>query len=153
MVCLGNICRSPLAEGILRHKVKKAGLEWTVDSAGTLGQNEGCAPHHFSQKVASKFGIDICNHQCRYFKKEDMKNYDKIYVMDDENYLDVKRISGDSWDSGKVELILNELYPLEDRIVPDPLSGGEQGFYFVYELLDNACDAIIKKYAPVMHPA
>lgn len=151
MVCLGNICRSPLAEGILKDKIKKAGLNWEVDSAGTLGRNEGCAPHAFSQKVALDNGLDICELKCRYFTKDDIKNFDKIYVMDDENYLDVKRISGSNWDSGKVDLILNELYPGEDRIVPDPWHGGEEGFRKVYETLDKACDAIIKKYAPSMH--
>jgi protein-tyrosine phosphatase len=151
MVCLGNICRSPLAEGILKGKVAKAGLDWEVDSAGTLGQNEGCAPHKFSQKVALEYGVDICQHKCRYFTKDDIKNYDKIYVMDDENFLDVKRISGKNWDSGKVDLIMNELYPAEDRIVPDPWHGREEGFHKVYDMLDKACDAIIKKYAPTMH--
>lgn len=151
MICLGNICRSPLAEGILRDKIKKANLDWEVDSAGTLGRNEGCAPHKHSQKIAKQYGIDISEQKCRYFTKEDMKNFDKIYVMDDENYLDVKRLSGNNWDAGKVNLILNELYPAEDRIVPDPWYGGEEGFHRVYELLDKACDMIIKKYSPTMH--
>jgi protein-tyrosine phosphatase len=151
MVCLGNICRSPLAEGILRSKVEKTGLDWVIDSAGTLGRNEGCAPHKFSQKIAKQFDLDISQQKCRYFTKDDMKNFDKIYVMDDENYLDVKRISGSYFDSGKVDLILNELYPGEDRIIPDPWYGGEDGFHKVYEILDKACDAIIRKYAPTMH--
>lgn len=151
MVCLGNICRSPLAEGIMRDKVAKAGLDWVIDSAGTLGRNEGTAPHHFSQQVAMQNGIDICEQRCRYFTKEDIKNFDRIYVMDDENYLDVKRISGNNWDAGKVDLILNELYPGEDEIVPDPWYGGEEGFQKVYEILDKACDAIISKYSPAMH--
>lgn len=151
MICLGNICRSPLAEGILKDKVKKAGLDWEIDSAGTLGHNVGCPPHHLSQKVARQYGMDICEHKCRNFSKEDIKNFDKIYVMDDENYLDVKRISVKNWDAGKVDLIMNELYPGEDRIVPDPWYGGEEGFHKVYEMLDKACDAIIKRYAPSMH--
>jgi len=151
MVCLGNICRSPLAEGILRDKVKKAGLDWTIDSAGTLGRNEGCAPHQFSQKIGRLHGIDISDKKCRYFTSDDIKNFDRIYVMDDENYLHVKKISGTNWDSGKVDLILNELYPGEDRIIPDPWFGGEEGFHKVYEMLDRACDAIVKKYAPVLH--
>jgi protein-tyrosine phosphatase len=151
MVCLGNICRSPLAEGILKDKVKKAGLDWEVDSAGTLGHNVGCAPHHFSQKVARQYGVDICEQKCRHFTKDDIKNFDRIYVMDDENYLDVKRISGGNWDSGKVDLIMNEVYPGEDRIVPDPWFGGEEGFHKVYEMLDKACDAIIKKYSHSLH--
>jgi protein-tyrosine phosphatase len=101
--------------------------------------------------VALDNGLDIGEARCRYFAKDDMKNFDKVYVMDDENYLDVKRISGNNWDSGKVDLILNELYPGEDRIVPDPWYGGEEGFHKVYETLDRACDAIIKKYTAGMH--
>lgn len=151
MVCLGNICRSPLAEGILTDKVKKAGLDWQVESAGTLGRNEGCAPHHFSQQIAALNGIDISKQKCSYFTQEHIKNFDKIYVMDDENYLDVKRLSGKNWDSGKVDLIMNEPYPGEDRIIPDPWYGGEEGFHKVYEMLDKACDAIIRKYSPTMH--
>lgn len=128
-----------------------AGLDWEVKSAGTLGRNAGCPPHHFSQKVARQYGIDICDQKCRNFTCEDIKNFDKIYVMDDENYLDVKRISGKNWDSGKVDLIMNELYPGEDRIIPDPWYGGEEGFHKVYEMLDKVCDAIIRKYASSMH--
>jgi protein-tyrosine phosphatase len=141
-----------MAEGILKDKVEKAGLDWTIDSAGTLGRNEGCPPHQFSQKVVGLNGIDISEKKCRYFTPDDIKHFDKIYVMDDENYLHVKKISGANWDSGKVDLILNELYPGEDRIIPDPWFGGEEGFHKVYDMLDKACDAIIKKYASIMHP-
>src|SRR5215210_8348518 len=81
MVCLGNICRSPLAQGILEHKAKNAGLDWHVDSAGTNGYHVGEAPHKFSQKVARANGIDICHQRARNFVKEDMDRYDKIYAM------------------------------------------------------------------------
>ena len=82
MVCLGNICRSPLAEGILQDKVDRAGLKWIVDSAGTAGYHIGEAPHHLSQKVAKLNGLDISKQKGRKFKKEDILFYDKIYVMD-----------------------------------------------------------------------
>jgi protein-tyrosine phosphatase len=125
-------------------------LEWEVESAGTLGVH-GCPPHQFSRKVAAEYGIDISEKTCRQLTKEDIKKFDRIYVMDDENYLEVQRISAGNWDSGKVDLILNELYPGEERIVPDPVCGGEEGFRIVFESLDKACDAIIKKYAPTLH--
>jgi len=148
MVCLGNICRSPLAEGILRDKVEKAGLDWEIDSAGTSGYHEGDAPHYLSQKVASLNGIDICSQLCRNFIKDDIDRFDKIYVMDDDNYYEVKRISGKKWNPAKVDYILNELYPGQDRVVPDPWFGGEDGFHEVYAMLDKACDVIVKKYQP-----
>jgi len=97
MVCLGNICRSPLAEGILQHKVIKAGLLWQVESAGTANYHVGEPPHKLSQKVAKMNGIDISRQQCRQFKKEDMLEFDKIYAMDSENYINIKHISGDLW--------------------------------------------------------
>lgn len=146
MVCLGNICRSPLAEGIMQDKIKKAGLDWEVDSAGTLGQNEGCAPHRFSQKVAAEFGIDIAHQKCRYFITEDMENFDKVFVMDEENYDDVKRIAGAKWDKRKVDFLLNSLYPGQNRSVPDPWFEGEDGFHKVYKMIDEACDQILASY-------
>src|SRR4051812_8308896 len=119
MVCLGNICRSPLAEGILKDKVKKAGLNWEVDSAGTDGYQPGCPPHHFSQKVAKNYGIDISTQKCRHFRPGDIETFDRIYVMDDENYDEVRRISGKKWNPQKVDFLLNEVYPGKDKIVPD----------------------------------
>ena len=145
MVCLGNICRSPLAEGILQYRADNAGLNWTVDSAGTAGYHIGEAPHHLSQKVAKMNGIDISKQKGRKFSKEDILHYDKIYVMDNSNYYDVKHISGNNWDTEKVELLLNELYPGEDRDVPDPWYGGEDGFHIVFEMLDRACEKIVSR--------
>lgn len=144
MVCLGNVCRSPLAEGILRDKVKRAGLDWEVDSAGTNGYQPGCPPHHFSQKVAKFYGIDIGEQKCRHFTKNDIDKFDTIYVMDEENYYDVQRICGEKWDPKKVDFLLNEIYPMQNRMVPDPWFGGEDGFHKVYEMIDEACEAIVK---------
>lgn len=146
MVCLGNICRSPLAQGILEHKAKKAGLDWTVDSAGTGNWHVGEAPHHLSQKVAKLNGVDICKQCARQFKKTDMLEFDKIYVMDASNYKDVQQMSGELWDESKVKLFLDELYPGKNMDVPDPWYGEEEGYHEVYELIDRACDKIIEKY-------
>jgi len=146
MVCLGNICRSPLAEGILQHKADKAKLGWKVDSAGTANYHVGDPPHHLSQKVAKMNGIDISHERGRQFKKEDMLEFDRIYVMDKENYVGVRRQSKDLWDEEKTGLILNELYPGEDLEVPDPWSGPEEDYHEVFNMLDKACDKIIEKY-------
>src|SRR6476620_1683490 len=104
MVCLGNICRSPLAEGILEHKARAAGLDWTIESAGTNGYHTGEAPHHLSQKVALLNGIDICHQRSRKFVKEDMDRYDKIYAMADDVVDEIRQIAGKDFDPGKVDL-------------------------------------------------
>lgn len=147
MVCLGNICRSPLAEGILRNKIKKAGLHWTVDSAGTGNYHIGEPPHRLSQKVSKMNGVDISYQQARQFTKHDMLHFDKIYVMDSNNYEDVKLMSQDLWNEDKVDLLLNELYPFENREVPDPWYGTEEGYHRVFKLIDEACDNIISNYS------
>lgn len=146
MVCLGNICRSPLAEGILQDKALKAGLDWVVDSAGTNSYHVGEPPHKFSQKVALKNGIDISCQRARRFTRADLQEYDKIYAMAGDVIDDMKDICGGSWDNEKIELFLNTLYPGKDMDVPDPWYGPEQGYYEVYELIGRACDAIIEKY-------
>jgi protein-tyrosine phosphatase len=145
MVCLGNICRSPLAQGILEHKAKQAGLDWTVDSAGTGDWHVGEAPHKLSQKVAKLNGVDICEQAARQFQKTDMLEFDKIYVMDNSNYKDVKQMSGELWDESKVDLFLNELYPGKNMDVPDPWYAEEDGYHKVYKLIAETCDAIIQK--------
>lgn len=145
MVCLGNICRSPLAEGILEEKAKKAGLNWTVESAGTDSYHEGGPPHTLSQKVARTNGIDISKQVCRQFRKEDMLHFDRIYVMDKEVLADVKRMSGELWDGRKTQLLMDEVYPGENVEVPDPWFGGEDGYHLVFRMISEACDAIIKK--------
>jgi protein-tyrosine phosphatase len=147
MVCLGNICRSPLAEGILKDKAKKAGLDWEIDSAGTNGYHIGEAPHHLSQKVARLNGIDICDQKARQFVKEDMNRYDKIYAMADDVVDDIRRIANDKFDPSKVDLLLNELHPGKDLSVPDPWYGTEPGYHKAYKMIEEACEQIIKKYS------
>jgi protein-tyrosine phosphatase len=149
MVCLGNICRSPLAEGILKHKAKEAGLHWTVESAGTNGYHVGEAPHRLSQKVAKLNGIDICQQRARRFVAEDLGRYDKIYAMAEDVIGDMKRIAGSRWDPSKVDLLLNELQPGANADVPDPWYGEEPGYHDVYKLIETACAAIITRYGEV----
>ncbi len=146
MVCLGNICRSPLAEGVLQHKAWKAGLNWSVESAGTGAWHAGEQPHQLSIKVAKLNGVDISSQRARQFVKEDFLHYDFIYVMDSSNYIDVKQISGKLWKEEKVDLLLNELFPGENRNIPDPWYGKEDGYHKVYEMIEKACDRIIQKY-------
>lgn len=146
MVCLGNICRSPLAEGILQHKAKSAGLNWTVESAGTNGFHVGEAPHRLSQKVARLNGIDICNQRARQFVAADLERYDKIYAMAGDVIDEMKTIAGWKWDAARVELLMNELHPGKNEPVPDPWYGPEPGYHHVYELINDACETIIEKY-------
>lgn len=145
MVCLGNICRSPLAEGILQHKAAAAGFNWTVESAGTNGFHVDEAPHHLSQKVATQNGINICEQRARKFVAKDFEQFDKIYVMAEDVMNDVKRIAGKYFDADTADYFLNELNAGKNQDVPDPWYGGEEGFVEVYDLIDKACDAIIAK--------
>lgn len=144
MVCLGNICRSPLAEGVLQHKAKQAGLNWVVDRAGTNGYHIGEPPHRLSQKVAKLNGIDICEQRARQFVKEDIDRYDKIYAMADDVLDEIRRIAKEKYDPSKVELFLNELYPGKNQSVPDPWYGTEPGYHDVYQLIDATCDRIVE---------
>jgi protein-tyrosine phosphatase len=146
MVCLGNICRSPIAEGVLRHKIKEHGLDWTVDSAGTEAYHVGEAPHRFSQKVSQAHGVDISCQRARQFTADDFNRYDKIYAMAADVYQEIKRIGGRHADMSKVDYFLNELTPGANASVPDPWYGNEDGYGPVYDLIEETCEAIIKKY-------
>jgi protein-tyrosine phosphatase len=145
MVCLGNICRSPLAEGILQDKAFKAGLRWSVESAGTNSYHTGEPPHPFSQKVATLNGINISMQRKRRFVAEDFEKYDKIYAMAEDVIDDMKRIAKNKFNAAKTDLLMNELYPGENREVPDPWYGPEDGYHEVFTLIDKACNAIIEK--------
>ncbi|GFD82724.1 protein-tyrosine-phosphatase [Tenacibaculum sp. KUL118] len=143
MVCLGNICRSPLAEGILKSKLSSE--SFIVDSAGTAGYHVGELPDGRSIEVARKYGIDITNQRSRKFTKADFDKFDIIFAMDQNNYADIVALSENEGQHEKVKLILNELYPDENRSVPDPYYGGDQGFENVYKMLDEACKIIASK--------
>jgi protein-tyrosine phosphatase len=147
MVCLGNICRSPLAEGILQDKAFKAGLNWSVESAGTNHYHTGDAPHPLSQKIAKLNGIDICKQRARRFVAEDMEVYDKIYALAGDVLQDIRHIARKKMDETKVDLLMNELYPGMNMDVPDPYYGAEPGYHEVYKMIDKVCDAIIEKYS------
>ena len=147
MVCLGNICRSPLAEGILTHKVQALGLDWAVDSAGTSGYHAGELPDMRSIETARTHGIDITRQRSRQLLATDLDNFDKIYVMDSSNYQNVMRLATTDAQRAKIDLIMNENLPKHNIAVPDPYYGGNDGFERVYQMLDAACDAIIQKYS------
>jgi protein-tyrosine phosphatase len=146
MVCLGNICRSPMAEGILKQKVEKAGLHWQVGSTGTNGYHVGEAPHQLSQKVAKLHGIDISKQRAGRFSPNDFEKYDKIYAMAKDVIDEIRWLAGDQYNTSKVDLLMNELYPGKNMEVPDPWYGPEPGYHEVYDMMDKACDAIIEKY-------
>src|SRR5690242_15994316 len=120
MVCLGNICRSPLAEEILRAKIKERGLRWEVDSAGTEDYHVGEAPHPLSQKIARIHDLDISGQQARRFVCADFERFDKIYAMASDVYQEIRYIGGEKARMEKVDLLLNEVYPGKNRSVPDP---------------------------------
>lgn len=145
MVCLGNICRSPLAEGLMQHHIEQSDLNWTVDSAGTGGWHVGNPPDRRSVQVARLNGIDISKQRCRQFTRADFARFDRIYVMDMQNHRDVLRLAMSDTDRAKVALILNAVYPGQQQEVPDPYYDDE-GFEAVFEMLDKACAAIISQY-------
>ncbi|HLO80481.1 MAG TPA: low molecular weight protein-tyrosine-phosphatase [Chitinophagaceae bacterium] len=146
MVCLGNICRSPLAEGILQHRAWEAGLGWTVESAGTNGYHTGEPPHRLSQKVAKLNGIDISHQRSRRFSAQDFQQFDMIYAMASDVIDDMRSIAGRSYDPAKVDLLMNAIYPGKHLDVPDPWYGGEDGYHEVFEMMTMACEHIIKKH-------
>jgi protein-tyrosine phosphatase len=148
MVCLGNICRSPMAEGILRHKAALAGLNWKLDSAGTNnGYHVGEAPHHLSQKVAKLHSIDISHLQARSFTPEDFTEFDKIYAMSKDVLESIRKVAKSKAEALKVDLLMNELYPGKNMDVPDPWYGPEPGYHEVFRMIEKACDKIVEHYA------
>lgn len=142
MVCLGNICRSPLAEGIMRSKIEQHNLDWMVDSAGTSSWHIGHPPDERSIKIAEENGIDISMQKARQFETQDFNKFDKILVMDSSNYSNVKNI-GNQENSDMIELILNYVQPGMNMNVPDPYYN--DNFHEVFQLLDEACDQIVQE--------
>jgi protein-tyrosine phosphatase len=143
MVCLGNICRSPLAEGILAAKLPKG--KFLVDSAGTGSWHIGRAPDNRSIDTAKKNGLNIANQKGRQFATSDFDAFDYIFVMDNNNYNDVIDLTKNEAQKNKVQLILNEIFPNENVDVPDPYYGLANGFDMVYKMLDEACEVIAHK--------
>jgi protein-tyrosine phosphatase len=143
MVCLGNICRSPLAEGILTSKLSSQ--DFLVDSAGTGHWHVGNPPDKRSIATAKNKGIDISQQRGKLFKPSFFKEFDYIYVMDISNYADVIEMAPDEEAKNKVSLILDEIFPGEKVDVPDPYNGSINNFEQVFEMLDEACEVIAEK--------
>lgn len=145
MVCLGNICRSPLAQGILENKCREAGLDWFVDSAGTSGWHNGGPADPRSISTAADHGLDISAQRSRLFVAEDFDKFDLVLAMDSSNYQDILKLANSQEQRDKVKLILNYVFEGENRPVPDPYYN--DGFELVFDLLDKACDCIINEYS------
>lgn len=143
MVCLGNICRSPLAEGILRQKSALRNIKIVVDSCGTSDYHIDKAPDKRSQANALKNGVDISALRARQFSRDDFENFDLILTMDQSNYNNVVAMARNDSQRQKVQMILNLPYPGSNRAVPDPYFGGPDGFQEVFNLLNQACDKIL----------
>jgi len=142
MVCLGNICRSPLAQGLLESKVNESKVY--TDSAGTAAYHVGNSPDERSIEVAKKHGIYINNQRARKFVIEDFEKFSIIYAMDESNYQNILKLARNKDDENKVKMILNEVYPSKNLSVPDPYYGND-GFQLVFDLLNDACTTIAKK--------
>jgi protein-tyrosine phosphatase len=145
MVCLGNICRSPLAEGILQRKVEEKDLNWQIDSAGTGSWHVGELPDSRSIEVGKRYGIDLTTQRARQFKKIDLERFDLIFAMDSSNYQNILKLADNQAQKDKVKLIMNEAEPGRNEAVPDPY-WDDDGFEKVYQMLDKACTKLIEKY-------
>lgn len=145
MVCLGNICRSPLAEGILKHKLDQRNIEAFVDSAGTGGYHIGSLPDQRSIDIAEKYGINISDQRARKIRSVDFEEFDLIFAMDTYNYQDLRAMAKEA-ELGKIKMILNESNQRKNMSVPDPYYGGQDGFENVFQMLDLACENIVNNY-------
>lgn len=145
-VCLGNICRSPLGEGIILHLIKENKLEsyFEVDSAGTADYHVGEAPDKRTIANAKKNGVDISALRARQFTIADFDAFDKIYVMDASNYANVSSMAKNNVQKNKVDYLLNVLYPSQNKYVPDPYYGTEKDFENVFQLVHKACEKIVE---------
>ncbi len=140
MVCLGNICRSPLAEGILKSKTEH--LDVIVDSAGTAAYHIGSQPDIRSIEIANKYGIDLRNQRARQFSRADFDEFDIIYAMDTNNFAHLTSLAENQNERNKIRMILNEIKSESFDSVPDPYYGGDNGFQNVYEMLNKVCEII-----------
>lgn len=143
VVCLGNICRSPLAEGILLHMATQKKLEVTIDSAGTSNYHIDEAPDHRTIANAKKHNVDLTELRARQFTAEDFDAFDKIYVMDKSNLRNVLNLARNKEDEKKVDLFLNISHPGQNMEVPDPYFGGEEGFEKVFQMIWKASEKLL----------
>ncbi|MFL1896469.1 low molecular weight protein-tyrosine-phosphatase [Aquimarina sp. 2-A2] len=141
MVCLGNICRSPLAEGILASKLDPTRYE--IQSSGTSNYHIGGLPDRRSIDIAKKYGIDLTNQRAAQFTVEDFDKFTYIFAMDQANKDNLQKLARNDEDKQKIRLIMDLVYPDENVEVPDPYYGGEQGFEDVFKMLDKASDILV----------
>lgn len=144
MVCLGNICRSPLAEGILQHKINKLGLDWEVASSGTAGYHVGALPDSRSMEVAQRNGVDISYQRSQQFNPSQLDEYDFILAMDIQNYEDILSYCATEKQRQKVQLIMDYGDDPNVQEVPDPYYGGQDGFTNVYDMLNEATEGFLQ---------
>lgn len=145
MVCLGNICRSPMAEGIMRNKIEQHKLQWHVSSAGTAAYHAGEEPDRRAQVELKKYKIDISQQRAKKFNAYMFDEYDVIYAMDSSNYTDILHLAETEDEKNKVSMIMNLVEPGRNTSVPDPYYD-DALYATVYNMLDAACDKILKKY-------
>jgi protein-tyrosine phosphatase len=146
MVCLGNICRSPLAEGILRGKAEQKGLNIVVDSCGTAGYHIGSPPDSRSVSKAKEYGIDITMLRGRKFSVRDFDKFDLIIPMDKYNCKDLLDLAENEDHKKKIKMMMDFLYPGKNKDVPDPYYGEDDGFETVYQMLDKAIDKMLDEF-------
>jgi protein-tyrosine phosphatase len=144
MVCLGNICRSPLAEGIIKKHLRQTGMQAYVDSAGLIGYHIGELPDKRSIAVAAHYGIDITDQRARMFVKSDLQKFDYIFAMDQNNFENLQEYAVTTDEQSRIHLLL-EFAGLGKKAVPDPYYGDKSDFEHVYQLLDDACQKIVHK--------
>ena len=145
-VCIGNICRSPIAEGVMKDICQSANQDWFIDSAGTHGYHVGEHPHEFSQLICQQNGIDITKQKARQFSKTDFQKFDIIYALATDVFSSLQQFASTAEEKNKIILLLDELYDQKGRSVKDPWYGGLEGYEPVFIEIKNACDAIAKKY-------
>jgi len=144
MVCLGNICRSPLAEGIMKEKIEQQALDWYVDSAGTSSWHIGSNPDRRSIAIAESHNIDIGSQKARQFNRQDFDDFDIIFAMDSENFQNIIKLAPDNEAKAKVKMIMNQFEPGMNQSVPDPY-WDSNGFENVFQMLEKACEAFIER--------
>lgn len=145
MVCLGNICRSPIAEGVMRQKIEKYGLDAEVNSCGTASYHIGESPDRRSIKTLEHYNIDISQHQGQQFMISDFDTYDLIFAMDTSNYTNLLAKARNQKDKRKIKLLMDESHPGQQKIVPDPYYGNIEDFKETYSLIEGACEHLAKK--------
>lgn len=145
-VCLGNICRSPIAEGVMKQLIVEHDLNWVVDSAGTESYHIGEGPHPYSREVCAEYQIDISSQKARQFSVSDIDNFDRVYALSVDVYGEIRKIAGNKMNEKKVLLFLHDSLNKAHCSVKDPWYGGKEGYYEVFDVIKNGCEAIIKKY-------